>query len=101
MHTISVRNFILIASFLAATPAFAGVGATSSGVTSSIGQGTNASADVQQQSAGFVQQNQQLQNAQNAASPNGIVVPGGVVNAGAAGARNAANSANPDASGKA
>ena len=101
MHAIAVRSFILIASFLVAAPAFAGVGGTSSGVTSTIGtQGTNASADVQQQSAGFVQQNQQLQNAQNAASPNGIVMPGGVANAGAAGARNAANSGNPDSSGK-
>ncbi len=97
MHTIAVRHFILIASLLAATPALAGVGGTSSGVTSTVGiQGTNASPEVQQQSAGFVQQNQQLQDAQNGASPNGIVMPGGGANAaGARGAANGANAANP------
>jgi hypothetical protein len=107
MHAIAVRNFVLIASCLAAVPALAGVGATSSGVTSSVGQGTNASPEVQQQSAGFVQQNQQLQGAQNPVSANGIVMPGGVANAsGAAGARggangaNGANAANPESNGK-
>ena len=102
MHTIAVRNFILIACILIAscfcvTPVLAGIGGTSSGVTSTVGtQGTNASPEVQQQSAGFVQQNQQLQDAQNAASPTGIVMPGGVANAaGAAGAHSAANAANP------
>ena len=74
MHAITFRHFFLIASWLAAAPALAGVGATSSGVTSAIGtQGTNASPEVQQQSAGFVQQNQQLQEGQNAVSPSGVV----------------------------
>lgn len=100
MHAIALRHFILIVSCLAAAPALAGIGGTSSGVTSTVGtQGTNASPDVQQQSAGFVQQNQQLQEAQNSVSPSGIVQPGGVANAagvaGAAGAKGAPNAPNP------
>jgi len=46
------------------TETLAGVGQTSSGVTTTGGQNPNdPSADVQQQSSGFVQQNQQQQNA--------------------------------------
>jgi hypothetical protein len=58
---------------------------------------------VQQQSAGFVQQNQQLQDAQNAASPSAVVLPGGTTAAGASarGAANAANPANPESGEKA
>jgi hypothetical protein len=97
MHAIAIRHVILIAGCLAAAPALAGVAGTSSGVTSTIGtQGTNTSPDVQQQSAGFVQQNQQLQAGQNGVSPTGIVLPGGVANAAAAStAKGAPNSANP------
>jgi hypothetical protein len=58
------------------TPALAGVGASSSGVTTSTGNSTDPSADVQSQSASFVQQNQQ--QAQNAATASGIAVPGSV-----------------------
>jgi hypothetical protein len=101
MHAITIRHVILIACCLAAAPALAGVAGQSSGVTSTIGnQGTDASPEVQQQSAGFVDQNQQLQNAQNSASPTGIVVPVVANVAGAAGARGAANAAGPDAGGK-
>jgi hypothetical protein len=100
MHAFALRHFVLIAGCLAAAPALAGVGATSSGVSSTVGtQGTNASPEVQQQSAGFVQQNQQLQEGQNPIAPNGIVVPGGVANAATGGAKGAPNSANTDAKG--
>jgi hypothetical protein len=96
MHAFAIRHVILIVSCLAAAPAFAGVAGQSSGVTSTIGnQGTDASPEVQQQSAGFVQQNQQ--NAQNPVSPTGVIVP---VVANAAGARGAANAASPDSNGK-
>jgi hypothetical protein len=62
-----------------AFPVLANVGATSASVTST--DPTNPSSDVQQQSAGFVAQNQQLQNA-----PNGIVLPGTATGAAANGA---------------
>lgn len=42
---------------------FAGVGQTSAGVTTTTGNQNDPSAEVQQQSSGFVQQNQQLANA--------------------------------------
>jgi hypothetical protein len=100
MHAIAARHFIFIATCLATAPALASVGGTSSGVTSTVGtQGTNASPEVQQQSAGFVQQNQQLQDAQNPVSPPGIILPGGAANAASASAaKGAQNSANPGGS---
>ena len=71
----AVRRFILqlslCAGFVCAAPAHAGVGTTSAGVTTTD---PNApSANVQQQSAGFVAANQQLQNG----APRGIELPGG------------------------
>ena len=100
MHAIAARHFFFIATCLAAAPALANVGGTSSGVTSTVGtQGTNASPEVQQQSAGFVQQNQQLQDAQNPGASTGIVLPGGVANAASgSAAKGAQNSANPGGS---
>lgn len=94
MHAIALRRFILITAWLitvclASVPALAGVGGTSAGVTTNIpGQSTDPSADVQAQSAGFVQQNQQLQNG---ATPIGIAVPASASGT-AAGQGNAAGS---------
>lgn len=77
MHAMALRLFLLIAACVVSGPALAGVGGTSAGVTSNIpGQSTDPSADVQAQSAGFVQQNQQLQNG---AAPNGIAIPGSAI----------------------
>lgn len=70
----------LLGCLLLSVPALAGVGAQSSGVAST--DPTNPSTDVQQQSAGFVAQNQQLQNAP---ANNGIALPGSVTGAAAAG----------------
>jgi pyruvate/2-oxoglutarate dehydrogenase complex dihydrolipoamide acyltransferase (E2) component len=57
--------------------ALAGVGASSSGVTTSTGDSTDPSADVQSQSSSFVQQNQQL--SPNGTTPSGVVLSGGGV----------------------
>lgn len=88
MHTMALRRLLLLAGCVTSVHALAGVGGTSAGVTTNIpGQGTEASPDVQAQSAGFVQQNQQLQNG---AAPNGVAVPA-TANGTNAGPRNAAN----------
>jgi len=67
----------LIFGIAVCSQAMGNAGATSAGVTTTVGnQNPNdPSPDVQAQSAGFVQQNQQLQNAQ---SPAAAVVPGGI-----------------------
>ncbi|MBU6199683.1 MAG: hypothetical protein KGI64_11370 [Xanthomonadaceae bacterium] len=86
-----MRRFVLqlslCAGFACGAPALAGVGTTSAGVTTTD---PNApSANVQQQSAGFVAANQQLQN--GAAS--GIALPGGVAGGAAPTGQNAAGNA--------
>jgi hypothetical protein len=83
---------VLIAA-VTSPPAFANAGATSAGVTTTTGNSTDPSADVQSQSAGFVQQNQQLQNAQspNGAAATSSTVAGAVAPVGATGAGNASD----------
>lgn len=81
MPATALRHIVLLAAWALSAQALAGVGTTSAGVTPTGGQtSTDPSPDVQSQSSGFVQQNQQLQNA---ASPNGIPLPAGAVAAGA------------------
>ena len=97
VHAPPVCRFLWI--FLAfSAPVLAGVGASSSGVTTTTGNSTDPSADVQSQSAGFVQQNQQLQNggAPNAAAASGTsgAQPGTV-----SGANAGAGAASADAAG--
>jgi len=79
-------------------PLFANVGVTSSGVTSTVGNSTDPSPDVQSQSAGFVQQNQQLQNG---ATPNGTTATSAIVGTTATSATptagNGGNAGNADA----
>ena len=77
MRSTTLQSLLLLAGFALAAPALAGVGATSAGVTTNIPNQdpTQPSANVQDQSAGFVQQNQQLLNG---TSPTGITLPGGV-----------------------
>jgi hypothetical protein len=53
----------LFVSVVHVAPAFANAVGTSSGVTTSVGNPNDPSPEVQAQSSGFVQQNQQLQNA--------------------------------------
>ncbi|MDR3388694.1 MAG: hypothetical protein P4L92_16730 [Rudaea sp.] len=84
MHSIALRRFLLLAACVVSLPVLAGVGATSSGVSTTLPTtGTNPSASVQDQSAGFVQQNQQLQNA---SAQNGIAMPAGTPGATSTGA---------------
>jgi hypothetical protein len=81
MPATALRHIVLLAACALSAQALAGVGTTSAGVTPTGGQtSTDPSSDVQSQSSGFVQQNQQLQNA---ASPNGIPLPAGAVATGA------------------
>ena len=69
---------VLFLSTVAFAPAaIAGVGGTSAGVTTTVGNSNEPSADVQAQSAGFVQQNQQAQ--QGGQSVSGVVLPVGAV----------------------
>lgn len=87
----AVRRFVLqlslCAGFACAAPAHAGVGTTSAGVTTTD---PNApSANVQQQSAGFVAANQQLQNG----ATSGIALPGGAAGGAAQTGKNAARNA--------
>ncbi len=97
MRTPILHCVILAAGFIFSAPAVAGVGATNSGVTTSIPNQdpTQPSADVQSQSSGFVQQNQQLANQQNPAQPGqaGIALPGGT---GSQSGAVPGNSANPN-----
>jgi hypothetical protein len=70
-----------------ASPLYAGVGPTSASVLPSGGNGTDPSANVQQQSAGFVQQNQQTANGtalNGAAGTNGTSVSTTAIVAGTA-----------------
>lgn len=71
-----LQILLLLGGFALTAPALAGVGATSAGVTTNIPNQdpTQPSANVQEQSSGFVQQNQQLQNGGLAT---GITLPGG------------------------
>jgi hypothetical protein len=93
-----MRTYFLCLSLSAAlgfgTQALANAGATSAGVTTSGGNQNEPSADVEAQSSGFVQQNQQLPNAQ---SPGGAALPAGV-NAVAPGAAAQSGAANRDGS---
>jgi hypothetical protein len=76
------RVFLLIAACAPFANALAGVGATSSGVSTNIGTGsTDPSAGVQQQSAGFTQQNQQLQNASAPGAAASLAMPGSATGA--------------------
>lgn len=106
MRILPIQFLILVAGCIVALPAVAGVGATNSGVTTTLPNQdpTQPSADVQAQSSGFVQQNQQLQNQQNRQNPatqgpSGIVLPGGVAhNGNQPGAAAGSNAANPEKS---
>ncbi|HTI96993.1 MAG TPA: hypothetical protein VL425_10850 [Rudaea sp.] len=89
MHRFALY-FSLCTGFACAASAFAGVGATSAGVTTV--DPNNPSTDVQQQSSGFVAANQQAQNAANG----GIVLPNGVAGTAQAG-QNAAGNAGANA----
>ncbi len=87
----AVRRFVLqlslCAGFACAAPALAGVGTTSAGVTTTD---PNApSANVQQQSAGFVAANQQLQNG----ATSGIALQAGAAGGAAQTGQNAAGNA--------
>jgi hypothetical protein len=106
-HLIAMRTALvcplLFIGLAFCTQALAGAGTTSAGVTTSGGNGNEPSTDVTEQSTGFVQQNQQLQNAQ---APNGMALPAGATGAqggsttagnSAAGAADKDPSANPDA----
>lgn len=67
---------VLFLSTVAFAPAaIAGVAGTSAGVTTTIGNSNEPSADVQAQSAGFVQKNQQAQ--QGGQSVSAVVLPVG------------------------
>ena len=71
---------LLLSTVALAPAALAGVAGTSAGVTTTIGNSNEPSADVQAQSAGFVQQNQQNQQAQQGGqSVSGVVLPVGAV----------------------
>jgi hypothetical protein len=75
-----MRFYLFICCLLACafvTEAPANVGATSAGVTTTTGGQNDPSSEVQQQSSGFVQQNQQMPNAQG---PNGMALPAGAAN---------------------
>ncbi len=103
MSAAILRPLLLFASCIVCAQGHAGVGATSSGVNTNTPTSLAPSASVQDQSSGFVQQNQQAQ--QNAASPNGIAVPSSATGTSGTAAANAANAgqrngAAPDASGK-
>ena len=95
MRATTLQSLLLVAGFALAAPALAGVGATSAGVTTNIPNQdpTQPSANVQDQSAGFVQQNQQLQNG---ALPPGITLPGGATGS-ASGQANASHDPNSPA----
>jgi hypothetical protein len=58
----SILAVVLLSTVAFSSSAFAGVGATSAGVTTTVGNTNEPSPDVQAQSSGFVQQNQQLQS---------------------------------------
>jgi hypothetical protein len=74
---------------------FANAGVTSADVTTTVGNSTDPSPDVQSQSAGFVQQNQQLQNG---ATPNGTTATSAIVATTAtSGTPSAGNAGNADA----
>jgi hypothetical protein len=72
----SILTVLFLSNVALSSSAFANAGATSSGVTTTVGNSNEPSADVQAQSAGFVQQNQQAQQAGQA--PSGVVLPIGV-----------------------
>lgn len=101
MRTPNIQYVILAAGCIFSVPVLANVGATNAGVTTTIPQDpTQPSADVQSQSSGFVQQNQQLGNQQNQAQQgqNGIVLPGGVAQSGSqSGTASSANPNSPEA----
>ena len=79
---------LFVVCFACSGPLWAGVGATSSGVTTTVGNSTDPSAEVQQQSSGFVQQNQQ----QNTPTPGaGTATSGATSQAGQAGTNGAQN----------
>ena len=60
-----MRTFVSCLLLVACAPAFAHVGATSAGVTTNVPDPTQPSADVQQQSASFVQSNARMAAAAN------------------------------------
>jgi hypothetical protein len=64
---------LLAGSF--STAAFASVGASSAGVSTTGGNSTDPSAEVQQQSSGFVQQNQQQNTRTPGATASGAATP--------------------------
>ncbi|MGA9333946.1 MAG: hypothetical protein WBV39_06685 [Rudaea sp.] len=100
MRALFIQLAILSAGSIFSASAMAGVGATNSGVTTTLPQDpTQPSADVQSQSSGFVQQNQQLANQQSQARARqtGIVLPNGTVQSGSQSrAAASANPANPN-----
>ena len=65
----SIFAILFLSSLAFSGSAFAGVGATSAGVTTTVGNSNEPSPDVQAQSSGFVQQNQQLQNGSTPNNP--------------------------------
>ena len=71
----STLAIVFLSTVAFAPAAIAGVAGTSAGVTTTIGNSNEPSADVQAQSAGFVQKNQQAQ--QGGQSVNGVVLPVG------------------------
>jgi hypothetical protein len=95
----SILAVLFLSNVALSSSAFANAGATSSGVTTSVGDSNAPSADVQAQSAGFVQQNQQAQQGGQATSA--VVVPVGVVPDPAKAAGGAGSNANNGASGAA
>lgn len=92
----SIFAALFLSSLALFGSAFAGVGATSAGVTTTVGNSNEPSPDVQAQSSGFVQQNQQLQSG---STPNGTASsPGTAVVATSAAVPGATNSATNAAS---
>ncbi len=94
MPTNALRFLLLLAACAVSVQASAGVGATSAGVIPSVGgTSTDPTSNVQSQSSGFVQQNQQ---AQSATTPNGSTLLAGIA-AGAAPGQAAANNVSGNA----
>lgn len=71
----STSAILFLTTVAFAPAAIAGVAGTSAGVTTTIGNSNEPSADVQAQSAGFVQKNQQAQ--QGGQSVSAVVLPVG------------------------
>jgi hypothetical protein len=88
-HTVRAAiSLSLFVCFACSGPLFASVAGTSAGVTTTGGNSTDPSAEVQQQSSGFVQQNQQPNAPKPGATTAILGAPPQAGQAGASGAQN-------------